>query len=107
MLTCIDHFGFEAKNIIVLDDTRLKSSRYPSMANFKQEFSDLIASTVSGDIRFLFVDAHGGSIGPSSEPDGKGEYWALADGGIWDDWVAETIRSKLHMKANLTIFTPA
>ncbi|KAH0438171.1 hypothetical protein CcaCcLH18_03438 [Colletotrichum camelliae] len=103
----IDHFGFEAKNIIVLDDTGLKSSRYPSVANFKKEFSDLIASAVSGDIRFLFVDTHGGSFGPSSEPDGKDEYWGLADGLIRDDWVAGTIRSKLHIKASLTIFTPA
>lgn len=75
----------------------------PTVANFERKFKELCRSATLGDIRFLYVDAHGTSYEDedhSGEPDDKDEGWSLAgnDDGtrraiVSDDWVAETLRA--------------
>ncbi|KAL7269583.1 hypothetical protein RUND412_007746 [Rhizina undulata] len=87
----------------------------PTAQRFKQKFVDLIAGTKAGDVRFLYVAAHGspreGSGGPG-KVDRINEGWRLAgqeDGQrveiVYDDWLSEAIRTNLAAGVNLTILT--
>lgn len=75
----------------------------PTAKNFQAKFTQLCAGAVAGDVRCLYVDAHG-TIHPdengSGEQDGNDEGWTLAknDDGtlkevVDDDWVAKAIRA--------------
>ncbi|RYP59506.1 hypothetical protein DL769_008496 [Monosporascus sp. CRB-8-3] len=87
----------------------------PTATNFKSKFGQLCNSAQSGDVRFLYVDAHG-TTDPdeenSGEQDGMDEGWILAknnDGTlkevVSDDWLGDAIRKNLAKGANLTILT--
>lgn len=74
----------------------------PTATNFKSKFTQLCKSAVAGDVRFLYVDAHGTTY---PDPDGSGEVddhdegWTLAENDdgtkrevVYDDWLAEAIQ---------------
>ncbi|KAJ7437248.1 hypothetical protein B0H11DRAFT_2163930 [Mycena galericulata] len=53
----------------------------PTAANFKSKFTQLCRSAVAGDVRFLYVDAHGTTYPDedgAGEPDNQDEDWILA-----------------------------
>ncbi|KAJ7450284.1 hypothetical protein B0H11DRAFT_321707 [Mycena galericulata] len=53
----------------------------PTAANFKSKFTQLCRSAVAGDVRFLYVDAHGTTYPDedgSGESDNQDEDWILA-----------------------------
>ncbi|KAI0168952.1 hypothetical protein GGR52DRAFT_592734 [Hypoxylon sp. FL1284] len=86
----------------------------PTVANFQAKFAQLCASAVAGDVRCLYVDAHGTTYPDpdSDEQDGNDEGWILAkdDDGtlkevLYDDWLAKAIRTHLRKGVNLTIIT--
>lgn len=74
----------------------------PTVANFKLKFTQLCQSAVAGDVRFLYVDAHGTTYTDddhSGEPDDEDEGWILAENNngtrkdvLSDDWLGEAIR---------------
>jgi hypothetical protein len=74
----------------------------PTATRFKDKFTNLVQNASPGDVRFLYVDAHGTTY---PDKDGSGdvnahdEGWILAenDAGtqkevIGDDWLAQAIR---------------
>ncbi|KAI1660215.1 hypothetical protein F4813DRAFT_401180 [Daldinia decipiens] len=87
----------------------------PTIANFKSKFTYLCTSAVAGDVRFLYVDAHGMTYPDedgSGEQDGNDEGWILAENTdgtskavLKDDWLADAIRKNLKKGVNLTIVT--
>ncbi|RMJ09398.1 hypothetical protein CDV36_010994 [Fusarium kuroshium] len=87
----------------------------PTATNFKSKFGQLCNSAKPGDVRFLYVDAHGTTYPDeenSGEQDGMDEGWILAknnDGTlkevVSDDWLGGAIRKNLAKGANLTILT--
>ncbi|KAL7276572.1 hypothetical protein RUND412_000414 [Rhizina undulata] len=92
-----------------------KGQQAPTAQRFKQKFIDLIAGAKAGDVRFLYVDAHGSpkeDTDGSGETDGFDEGWKLAaqeDGiyaeVVYDDWISEAIGKNLAPGVNLTILT--
>jgi len=75
----------------------------PTATRFKSKFMDFVSSAVAGDVRFLYVDAHGTTFPDeegSGEVDDEDEAWILAeneDGSrkelVKDDWLARIIRA--------------
>ena len=73
----------------------------PTVSRFKEKFSDLIHDANGGNVRFLYVDAHGSpqsSSSGSGEKDKLDEGWKLAHGEdglqseiLYDNWLADTI----------------
>lgn len=74
----------------------------PTVKNFQSKFTQLCAGAVAGDVRCLYVDAHGTTYPDedgSGENDGNDEGWILAktDNGtlkevLSDDWLANAIK---------------
>ncbi|RWA11845.1 hypothetical protein EKO27_g3285 [Xylaria grammica] len=97
----------------------------PTVKNFQSKFVQLCAGAVPGDVRCLYVDAHGSTYpdeNGSGEQDGNDEGWTLAqnDDGtlkevLYDDWLAKAIRKlvprltrvdqNLKKGVNLTMIT--
>ncbi|GAW22637.1 hypothetical protein ANO14919_121790 [Xylariales sp. No.14919] len=87
----------------------------PTVKNFQSKFVQLCAGAVPGDVRCLYVDAHGTTYrdeNGSGEQDGNDEGWILAqndDGTLKevldDDWLANAIRENLKKGVNLTMIT--
>ncbi|KAJ3505652.1 hypothetical protein NLJ89_g7309 [Agrocybe chaxingu] len=116
--------GFDRKSITMLyyntepknsDRTCTSGQKPPTATRFKEEFKNLLRNAVRGDVRFLYVDAHGSprDAGDSSgEKDGVDEGWKLAkdDNGrqaevVYDNWLTTVIKSMLGPGVNLTILT--
>lgn len=74
----------------------------PTATNFKAKFTQLCQSAIPGDVRFLYIDAHGTTYPDednSGEPDNEDEGWILAENDdgtrkevLSDDWLGEAIR---------------
>ncbi|ROW13089.1 hypothetical protein VPNG_05919 [Cytospora leucostoma] len=87
----------------------------PTATKFKSKFGQLCRSAEPGDVRFLYVDAHGARYPDedgSGEPDGMDEGWILAENDdgtrkevVSDDWLGDAIRKNLEKGVNLTILT--
>ncbi|KAJ8122242.1 hypothetical protein ONZ43_g1515 [Nemania bipapillata] len=87
----------------------------PTVENFKSKFIQLCAGAVAGDVRCLYVDAHGTTYPDedgSGEKDGNDEGWVMASNNngtskaiLDDDWLAKAIRANLKKGVNLTIIT--
>ncbi|KAK3291551.1 uncharacterized protein B0H64DRAFT_330401 [Chaetomium fimeti] len=86
----------------------------PTATNFKSKFAQLCKDARPGDVRFLYVDAHGTTFPDeeSGESDGMDEGWILAENEdgtrkevVSDDWLADAIRENLEKGVNLTILT--
>lgn len=87
----------------------------PTATRFKSKFTSLLSSASAGDVRFLYVDAHGTTYPDedgSGEPDDEDEGWILAENDdgtrkevVNDDWVGKAIRGNLKSGINLTILT--
>ncbi|PIL37691.1 hypothetical protein GSI_01385 [Ganoderma sinense ZZ0214-1] len=115
--------GFDTADVEMMFfdiDERDKKSRTgpqdpPTATRFRDKFIwHLLSGARSGDVRFLYVDAHG-TVWPdehSGEVDNEDEGWTLAkdDKGkgkevVYDDWLSKTIREHLKPGVNLTILT--
>lgn len=102
----VKHLGFASEDVELLwldvdpaEDPKgiTMGQDPPTVKNFKLKFTQLCQSAVSGDARFLYVDAHGWQgpdEGQSGEVDGQDEGWVLAendDGSrrelLSDDWL--------------------
>ncbi|UNI17474.1 hypothetical protein JDV02_003814 [Purpureocillium takamizusanense] len=87
----------------------------PTVANFKARFTELCKSARPGDVRFVYIDAHGTTFPDaenSGEVDDNDEGWVLAENDdgtrkaiLSDDWLGQAIRENLAKGANLTILT--
>ena len=74
----------------------------PTVTNFKLKFTELCKSAIAGEVRFLYVDAHGTNRineDHSGEPDDQSKGWVLADNDdgtrtevLHKDWLGEVIR---------------
>ncbi|KAM5542483.1 hypothetical protein V8D89_003942 [Ganoderma adspersum] len=95
--------------------SRTGSQDPPTAERFKQRFVwHLLSGARSGDVRFLYVDAHG-TVWPdeeSGEVDNVDEGWTLAkdDDGrqkevVYDDWLSKAIRENIKPGVNLAILT--
>lgn len=108
----VDHLGFakadvELSYFDIDPDTGPKQSTLgqnpPTAANFRSKFTQLCHSAVFGDVRFLYMDAHGTTYPDddnSGEPDGQDEGWILAENNdgtrkevVSDDWLGGAIRT--------------
>lgn len=107
----VQHLGFASDDVELLwfDVDPLKSPKRstlgqypPTVKNFKLKFTQLCQSAVSGDVRFLYVDAHGTRYldeEHSGEIDDQDEGWILAENDdgtrkevLSDDWLGAAIR---------------
>jgi len=75
----------------------------PTADRFKQRFTELIQDAKPGDVRFLYVDAHGSTLPKTDQdryepgPDDEGWKFARTDEGVgaeivYDNWIADTIQ---------------
>ncbi|GBE80889.1 hypothetical protein SCP_0306090 [Sparassis crispa] len=120
----VDTLGFGISNVEMLyydaepkDRPRLtkRGQEAPTAEQFKSKFTALLKDTKPGDIRFLYVDAHGVPLYGNDENErGRDESWKFAeteDGQnaelVHDDWIADTVQQNLHQSANLTMLCTA
>ncbi|KAJ7769330.1 hypothetical protein B0H16DRAFT_1673425 [Mycena metata] len=120
------HLGFASEDIELsyfdIDPEDPKEPKHctlgqdpPTAANFRSKFTQLCQSADAGDVRFLYVDAHGTTYPDednSGEPDGQDEGWVLAENNdgtrkevVSDDWLGTCIRNHVAKGVNLTILT--
>ncbi|KAG7086961.1 hypothetical protein E1B28_002878 [Marasmius oreades] len=122
----IDHLGFAPGDVEMcyfdIDPPKGQGAKKctqgqlaPTATRFKSKFRSLLSSALTGDVRFLYVDVHGGTYPDeegSGEQDEKDEAWRFAEDEngtrqelVMDDWVGSTIRANLKSGVNLTILT--
>ncbi|TBU44481.1 hypothetical protein BD309DRAFT_30343 [Dichomitus squalens] len=91
-----------------------KGQKAPTVGNFETSFADLVSGAEAGDVRFVYIDAHGTTYPGENDrfkpADGKDYGWVLAaaedgvqEGLVDGDWFTSTIRSHLKSEVNLTI----
>ncbi|EUC55297.1 hypothetical protein RSOL_108030 [Rhizoctonia solani AG-3 Rhs1AP] len=106
----VDHLGFAKGNVElsyfdVDEENKAKERKSgqdpPTATNFKSKFTQLCRTAVAGNVRFLYVDAHGTTYSDENNSgEEKDQGWILAkdDAGtdkeiVDDDWVGDTIRN--------------
>ncbi|KAH6916865.1 hypothetical protein BKA70DRAFT_1485827 [Coprinopsis sp. MPI-PUGE-AT-0042] len=120
----IKHLGFAAGDVELsyfdIDPPKghkkcTKGQDPPTATRFKSKFTHLLSSASAGEVRFLYVDAHG-TTQPDEDgvggPDSKDEGWKLAgnDDGVKAEvvdaeWLGSTIRQNTKPGVNLTVLT--